>query len=56
MVAGCSVAQCNMYGHIPIEMAINEGRKQTIAELMKSQFALQTAFLSKKLMCVRVII
>ena len=56
MVAGCSVAQCNIHGHIPIEMAINVGHKQTIAELMKSQFALQTTFLSKKLMCVRVVI
>ena len=56
MVAGCSVAHCNMHGQIPIEIAINEGHKQTIAKLMKSQFALQTAFLSKKLMCVRVII
>ena len=56
MAAGCSVAHCNMYGHIPIEMAINAGHKQIIAELMELQFALQTAFLSKKLMCVRVVI
>ena len=51
MAAGCSVAQCNMYGQIPIEMAINEGYKQTIAKLMKSQFALQTAFLKQTDVC-----
>ena len=45
IAAGCSVAQCNMYGQMPIEMAINKGHKQIIAELMKSQFALQTVFL-----------
>ena len=56
MAVSCSLAQSNMHGHIPIEMAINAGHKQTIAELMKSQFALQTAFLSKKLMCARVVI
>ena len=51
MVAGCSVAQFNIYGHIPIEMAINEGHKQTIAELIKSQFALQIAFLKETDVC-----
>ena len=44
ITAGCSVAQCNMYGQTPMEMAINEGHKEIIAELMKSQFALQTVF------------
>ena len=57
MVAGCSVAQFNIYGQTPIEMAINEGHKQTIAELIKSQFALQTAFLKETDVCnIRVII
>ena len=56
MAASYSVTQFNMHGHIPIEIAINAGHKQTIAKLMKSQFALQTAFLLKKLMCVRVVI
>ena len=51
VAAGCSVAQCNMYGQTPIEMAINEGYKQTIAELMKSQFALQTVFLKGTDVC-----
>ena len=55
MAASYSVTQCNMHGHIPIEIAINAGHKQTIAELMKSQFALQTTFLLKKLMCLWII-
>ena len=50
MAAGCSVAQCNMYGQTPIEMAINEGHKEIIAELMKSQ-SLQTVFLKGTDVC-----
>ena len=51
MAACCSVARRNMHGQVPIEVAINAGHKQIIAELMKSQFALQTAFLKETDMC-----
>ena len=51
LAAGCSVAQCNIYGQTSIDMAINEGHKQIIAELMTSQFALQTDFLKGTDVC-----
>ena len=51
MAAGCSVAHCNMYGQTPMEVAINAGHKQTIVELMKSQFTMQTIFLKETDVC-----
>lgn len=51
MKAGCAVAHYNMYGQTPMDMAINAGHKQTIMELMKSQFAVKTVSLKETDVC-----